>query len=156
MDAIEKRARELLASAYAETGAPDLLVAKVRGGNHDTASDNAALNAIIAALTPPEGNALAAAARAAIPFIAYAFNQGVDGAEEAGRAIEAALLGKTPEGYVLVPVEPTEAMIEAICNEHGSGGWPQGYSRYAQHLRREHAGEGYRAMLAARPEVPGA
>lgn len=59
-----------------------------------------------------------------------------------------------PEGYVLVPVEPTEAMIEAICTEHGSGGWPQGYSRYAQHLRREHAGEGYRAMLAARPEVP--
>lgn len=58
-----------------------------------------------------------------------------------------------PEGFVLVPVEPTEAMIEAICTEHGSGGWPQGYSRYAQHLRREHAGEGYRAMLAARPEV---
>lgn len=58
-----------------------------------------------------------------------------------------------PEGYVLVPVEPTEAMIEAICTEHGSGGWPQGYGRHAQHIRREHAGEGYRAALAARPEV---
>lgn len=60
-----------------------------------------------------------------------------------------------PEGYVLVPVEPTEEMIEAICTEHGSGGWPQGYGRHAQHIRREHAGEGYRAALAARPEVSG-
>ncbi|HHA2912852.1 TPA: hypothetical protein ACOD97_000191 [Stenotrophomonas maltophilia] len=68
------------------------------------------------------------------------------------RILRAALT--PPEGYVLVPVEPTEEMVEAICTEHGSGGWPQGYSCYAQHLRREHAFEGYRAMLAARPEVP--
>ncbi|MBH1835510.1 hypothetical protein I5T88_06430 [Stenotrophomonas maltophilia] len=47
---IEKRARELLASAYADTGAPALLVDEVRGGKHDTASDNAALRAIVAAL----------------------------------------------------------------------------------------------------------
>ncbi|WWA79568.1 hypothetical protein Kintu_gp76 [Xanthomonas phage Kintu] len=71
---------------------------------------------------------------------------------EALSALRAALT--PPEGYVLVPVEPTEEMIEAICNEHGSGGWPQGYGRHAQHIRREHAGEGYRAALAARPEVP--
>lgn len=54
MDAIEKRARELLASAYADTGAPELLVDEVRGGKHDTASDNAAIRAIISSLTPPE------------------------------------------------------------------------------------------------------
>jgi len=53
------------------------------------------------------------------------------------------------DGMVLVPREPTEAMIEAICTEHGSGGWPQGYGRYAQHIRREQAAEGYRAMIDA-------
>lgn len=58
MNAIEKRARELLASAYADTGAPALLVDEVRGGKSDTASDNAAMRAIIAALTPPEGYVL--------------------------------------------------------------------------------------------------
>lgn len=58
MDAIERRAREMLASAYADTGAPPLLVEEVRGGEQDTASDNAALRAIIAALTPPEGYVL--------------------------------------------------------------------------------------------------
>jgi hypothetical protein len=34
---------------------------------------------------------LAAAGKAALPFVAYAFDQGVDGAEEAGRALELAL-----------------------------------------------------------------
>lgn len=38
-----------------------------------------------------------------------------------------------PEGYVLVPVEPTEAMIEASYGHYGPGA--------------------YEAMLAARPEV---
>lgn len=47
---IEMRARELLASAYADTGAPALLVDEVRSGKHDTASDNAALRAIVTAL----------------------------------------------------------------------------------------------------------
>lgn len=107
MDAIEKRARELLAAEYERFDLPGT-AAVVRDGEYDL---NPSMRALVAALTPPDG-------------------------------------------YVLVPVEPTEAMIEAICTEHGSGGWPQGYSRYAQHLRREHAGEGYRAMLAARPEVP--
>lgn len=38
-----------------------------------------------------------------------------------------------PEGYVLVPVEPTEAMIEASYGHYGPGA--------------------YEAMLAARPEM---
>lgn len=109
MDAIEKRARELLVTEYKARGELVHAMNIERGGLSDMYV--AEIAAIRAALTPPEG-------------------------------------------YVLVPVEPTEAMIEAICTEHASGGWPQGYSRYAQHLRREHAGEGYRAMLAARPEVP--
>lgn len=43
-----------------------------------------------------EWDVLASAARAGLPFIAYAFAQGVDGAEEAGRAIEAALAVRQP------------------------------------------------------------
>lgn len=108
MDAIEKRAREMLAAEYDKDGA--WFAADCVRKYDPSWNAEPSIRAIIAALTPPEG-------------------------------------------YVLVPVEPTEAMIEAICTEHGSGGWPQGYGRYAQHLRREHAGEGYRAMLAARPEV---
>ncbi|MHC1670488.1 hypothetical protein ACODUO_15110 [Stenotrophomonas maltophilia] len=38
------------------------------------------------------------AARAAIPFVAYAFSEGVTGAEEAGRAIEAALAAQPSPG----------------------------------------------------------
>lgn len=111
MSNIEKRARELLAKAYRATNYPPMVHEShsLMHGRQDR-RERAALEAIIAALT-------------------------------------------APDGYVLVPVEPTEAMIEAICTEHGSGGWPQGYGRYAQHIRREHAGEGYRAALAARPEV---
>ncbi|MCO7458446.1 hypothetical protein [Stenotrophomonas maltophilia] len=41
---------------------------------------------------------LATAARAAIPFVAYAFSEGVDGAEEAGRSIEAALSAQPSPG----------------------------------------------------------
>lgn len=55
------------------------------------------------------------------------------------RAITAALT--PPEGYVLVPVEPTEAMLQEI------------------HLVKSFTGEAmhrrYAAMIAARPEVLG-
>lgn len=51
-------------------------------------------------------------------------------------AIKAIIAALTPpEGYVLVPVEPTEAMIEAAYGHYGPGA--------------------YVAMLAARPEVSG-
>ncbi len=47
-----------------------------------------------------------------------------------------------PEGYVLVPVEPTEAMIAEAWKYGSADDAPDPvYS--------------YRAMLAARPEVPG-
>lgn len=35
---------------------------------------------------------LALAAHEALPFVGYAFSQGIEGAEEAGRAMEAAIL----------------------------------------------------------------
>ncbi len=65
---------------------------------------------------------LATAARAAIPFVAYAFSEGVDGAEEAGRAIEAALSAQPSPGgqgdaHILPPLA-TERMLDA--------GWPCG------------------------------
>lgn len=51
------------------------------------------------------------AARAAIPFVAYAFSEGVTGAEEAGRAIEAALAARQQVG------EPVARLIEAVEGE---------------------------------------
>ncbi len=95
MDAIEKRARELYAKAFREQGMEltaerlDDICTKIEGG-----SLRASLDAIKAALTPPEG-------------------------------------------FVMVPVEPTEAMMEAV----GVG---------AEGIRRHM----WRLMLAARPEVP--
>lgn len=47
---------------------------------------------------PVQAGALVDAARAAIPFVAYAFSEGVTGAEEAGRAIEAALSAQPSPG----------------------------------------------------------
>lgn len=58
------------------------------------------------------------------------------GTEHAIRAIVAALT--PPEGFVLVPVEPTDGMIHAAANARAGGG-----ASY----------EVWHAMLAARPEV---
>lgn len=60
------------------------------------------------------GKGLIDAVRAALPFIAYAFDQGIDGAEEAGRAIEEALRDDQLQGYVLVPVELSEPMLDVM------------------------------------------
>ena len=68
------------------------------------------------------------------------------------RAIAAALRLAVPEGFVVVPREPTESMVEAICAAHAAGGWPDGYGKHAQGLHRAHAQIGYRAMLAAAPK----
>jgi hypothetical protein len=108
---IEKRARELLAAEYRKSG--HIALADMLGSENERAIllDRCALRAIIAALTPIEGCTLAAAAQAALPFIAYAFAQGVDGAEQAGRAVEAALQGNQPEGYVLVPVKHARSNV---------------------------------------------
>lgn len=120
MNDIEKRARELLAAEYAVDGIRTMNRMLLSGRDFDDPDFgnrhiSRALRAIAAALTPPEGCALAAAARAALPFVAYAFDQGVDGAEHAGRAIEAALQANQPVGHVLVPVEPTPGLLMSMA-----------------------------------------
>jgi hypothetical protein len=51
-------------------------------------------------------------------------------------------------GMVLVPREPTDAMIESICNAHSGGSvWPTDYGTYAQGIRREQARVGYLSAL---------
>jgi hypothetical protein len=98
MDAIEKRARELYAEAFRAQGMEltaerlDDICTKIEGG-----SLRASLDAIKAALTPPEG-------------------------------------------YVVVPLEPTRDMLRApakiVCGH-----------------RQETIAKMYRVMLSARPEV---
>lgn len=100
MDAIEKRARELLARAYEADGLVGRAGVIRNPSQYMEKPDRRALGCIIAALTPPEG-------------------------------------------YVLVPLEPTEAMVAAAWRYGDGGEAPDPvYS--------------WRAMLAARPEVPGA
>ena len=96
MDAIEKRARELLAAEYAK-GQFRAYTAEIRDGTTVAFDEEIrAIVAIITALTPPEG-------------------------------------------YVLVPVEPTETMRDVLLDM----------------LTRCHTvTESYDALLAARPEVP--
>lgn len=95
MNDIEKRAVECLAEAYRQKGQPGLASLIIeREGRANSVWGDVALNAIIAAFTPPEG-------------------------------------------YVLVPVEPTEKMLAE------GYGWVDGPD-----LR-----EAYIDMLAARPEI---
>ncbi|MBN5015984.1 hypothetical protein JY408_03185 [Stenotrophomonas maltophilia] len=94
MDAIEKRARELLAVEYERFDLPST-AAGARAGAYDL---NPSMRAVVAALTPPEG-------------------------------------------YVLVPVEPTAEMISAA--------W-----RYGDGDDAPDPVYSWRAMLTARPEVP--
>ena len=68
------------------------------------------------------------------------------------REAAAALRLAVPDGFVVVPREPTESMVEAICAAHAAGGWPDGYGKHAQGLHRAHAQIGYRAMLAVAPK----
>ena len=57
---------------------------------------------------------------------------------------------EVPEGMVLVPREPTGAMIEVICDIHaGNSIWPDDYGDSSQAIRRRQARDGYRAMLSA-------
>ncbi|MET9345054.1 hypothetical protein [Nonomuraea sp. NPDC003804] len=99
MDAIEKRARELLATAYEADGMGGRAVVIRNPNQYMEKPDRRALGCIIAALTPPEG-------------------------------------------YVLVPVEPTEDMLQA--------GYPRN-ERIDDTFDRLGA---WADMLAARPEVP--
>lgn len=157
MSDIEKRARELLAAQYDRDGlhmcAADLRSGRLNAELGWVRDAERGARAIIAALTPPEGCALAVAARAGLPFIAYAFAQGVDGAEEAGRAIEAALETNEPETYVQVPVELLRIVIGCaypVSTEID----PRGY-RWSEAYLDEALPHVKAALLAARPAVSG-
>ncbi|WP_414555705.1 hypothetical protein [Stenotrophomonas forensis] len=58
MNAIEKRARELLAAEFRKENQFEYAHHVAVGGDIDDEGDQAALRAIIAALTPPEGYVL--------------------------------------------------------------------------------------------------
>ncbi|MHC2115379.1 hypothetical protein ACYPJF_07730 [Stenotrophomonas geniculata] len=107
---VEQRARELLAAEYRKAGANPASCELMAG--RASWPNQMALNAIIAALTPPEG--------------------------DMGNPIS------VPDGFVLVPVEPTEAMVHAGLNApfrgHPETGGPS-------------LPDMWTAMLAARPEV---
>ncbi|WP_126965797.1 hypothetical protein [Xanthomonas arboricola] len=106
MNEIEKRARELLAVEWEKDGR--IFTAQSIRDNTAPVDDydcarviqrQRSIRAIIAALSAaPQGlpASLEQAARDALPFVAYAYAKGMDGAEEAGRAIETAL-GGMPE-----------------------------------------------------------
>jgi len=100
MDAIEKRARELLAvvlhEMYPDDAGKRYVIDKLLVDELDLVSARGAIRAIVGALTPPEG-------------------------------------------HVLVPVQPTEAMIAAAEGAH----MPFGDMGFA-----------IAAAISARPEVP--
>jgi len=157
MKDIEKRARELLAAevdrdAVAMPGVEEVATSIRNGGHGSVQFVPTALRAIIAALTP-SGTCALAAARAALPFIAYAFYQRVDGAEQAGRAIEAALQTNEPEGYVLVPAELLR-MVVGCAYQVSSEIDPRGYS-WSEAYLDEVLPQIKAALLSARPEVSG-
>lgn len=71
---------------------------------------------------------------------------GLGGAVTTGEALSAIIAALTPpEGFVLVPVEPTEEMIEA--------GWDSASDYIGEHRRIDSLGTAWVAMLAARPGV---
>lgn len=66
-----------------------------------------------------------------------------------GPAVKAIIAALTPpEGFVLVPVEPTEAMLDA---EHATS---EIHDEYGENRYVENPEEVWAEMLAARPEVP--
>lgn len=81
---------------------------------------------------PVYATSLASAARAGLPFIAYAFDQGIDGAEEAGRAIEAALEIKSQwrpistapkDGTFYLATDGKDQRVENCPEGHVAGIW---------------------------------
>ncbi len=56
----------------------------------------------------------------------------------------AAALRAAPEGFVLVPVEPTQEMLDMVCTADGFEPWTD-----------KTMGDVYRTMLAARPQGGG-
>lgn len=139
MDAIEKRARELLAAevdrdAAAMPGVEEVATIIREGGDGNVLFVPTALRAIIAAITPREGQdqnllELAAAFETCIPFLPPA------GRRNIGKAVDQ--LRNMGMGYVLMPVEPNDDLTIFM------GGHDDASRRRA-----------YDLLLAARPEVP--
>ncbi len=179
MDAIEKRARELLAAQCEIDGMPEA-AERVRAGTFKGDAVNGfqtTIRTIISALTPPEGHVVVTRNEAGqavavtrqddegrILSVIAEFGPTTGWAAAADRELVSAELGvakiddstevasaKLRElidwhvsvatdpavngGYVLVPVEPTEAMLEAAF-----------YEDRPKHI--------WPLMLSARPEVP--
>lgn len=83
-----------------------------------------------------------------------AFARAVIAAHEQAQAkAQGAASVEVPGGWQLVPIEPTQAMTEAICSAHGSG-WPEAYGTHAQELRRVNAEHSWELALAAAPTAP--
>lgn len=118
MNNIEKRARELLASCLDEWG-------------HHREADNVR-----------EGEDLES-----YEFELRVIRQLLQFGFDTGSGHSAAAL-TPPEGYVLVPVEPTEAMLDA---EYGTA---EIHDEYGEDRYVENPEAVWAAMIAARPEVP--
>lgn len=151
MDAIEKRARELLAAEYAK-GQFRAYAPEIRNGTTVAFDEEIrAIVAIIAALTPPEGEPLSESEKdialaQAVELAEYVERQAkgamVDAAKRFLSLPYAQELGKRltpPEGHVAAPEEPSLAMTSA--------GQLFG-------LTANQACAVYQSMLAARTEVP--
>lgn len=146
MDAIEKRARELLASEYEKAG-ETVFADRARKGRYDNDPD---LRAIIAALTPPEGEPLSESEKdialaQAVELAEYVERQAKGAMVDAAKrflslpyAQELAKRLTPPEGYVAAPEDPSLAMTAA--------GKLFG-------LTSNQACAVYQSILAARPEV---
>nr|WP_313227319.1 hypothetical protein [Stenotrophomonas pavanii] len=103
---VEQRARELLADEFSRMGGVSAkYVEEVREGIVGP-WDRAAIRAIIAALTPPEGHVIVTRNEAG-QAVAVTRQDGD------GRILSVIAEFEAPDGYVLVPVEPTKEMLQA-------------------------------------------
>ncbi|MDV3515216.1 hypothetical protein [Stenotrophomonas sp. C1657] len=94
---------------------------------------------------PVQAGALADAARAALPFVAYAFSQGMTGAEEAGRAIETALSAQPSPGG--------QGDARAQFEEYRGGDFERDAQGYYVNARTAQDWAMWQAALAARQPV---
>ncbi len=127
MDAIEKRARDLLAAevdrdAAAMPGVEEVAASIREGGHGDVLFVPTALRAIIAALTPHERSdqnllELAATFETCIPFLPPA------GRRNIGKAV--AQLRHVAMGYVDVGESQLRALAQQFLQQHGAAPQPR-------------------------------
>ena len=163
MGAIKRRARELLAEEYVKEGR--MMTAKETMDGHELQAhaEYIVLRAIAAAIAKPAGGDIApssatqemidAGAAALLSYRKSGGDYRIHPTHAVEAAINAALCALTPpEGYVLVPVEPTYEMMTDACN-----------TVIAMSEMKAPLGKldpftvsdcVWKAMLSARPEVP--